>query len=163
MKNLFILIITLIFTSVVTNSNAQALPYGEYKAMTVTGGATITGADTAYLTGIVDGTGNVTIQANYVRSSGTVTIGGMRLFLSNDGVIYYPYPSSAKELSSTDTLNIADALSTWNLNQDHAAIGWYFPRNIARFYKVMVWTASTGSPVGVISGSTIIRKDNGYK
>jgi len=137
---------------IIFSSKIQAqLPYGEYKAMTVTGGATLTGSDNGFLTGTVDGTGSVTVQANYVKSSGVVVDGGMKLFLSNDGIVYYPYPSG-RELTGDDTLNIASALSEWNLNANHASMAWTFKTNDARFYQVRVWTGATGSPVGIISG-----------
>lgn len=147
--------------AILSNTKAQ-LAYAEFKAMSVIGGATVTGADTSFLVGNIEGTGNVTIQANYVRQSGTVNEGSMVLFVSNDGTIYRPYPSG-REISQYDTLNIANALSTYNLNANHASIAWELPQNSARYYQVRVWTSSTGSPVGIISGSTIIRKDNMIK
>jgi len=159
MKKLFLLSILMI--GFLSKSKSQ-LVYAEYKAMSVVGGATMTGADTSYLIGNVEGTGNVTIQANYVKQSGTVNAGSMVLFTSNDGVIYRPYPQG-RDISQYDTLDIPGAISTYNLNSTHASIAWELPKNIARYYQVRVWTSSSGNPVGIISGSTIIRKDNMIK
>lgn len=133
---------------------------GDFKAMTITGGATLNGRDTAYLSGPVLGTGAVTIQVNLIASSVIPDTISARLFTSNDGVVYLPWPST-RAITAYDTLS-ATAFKASNLNPKHAAIIWELPTNMARFYQVRVYQHADNGVISVTSGSTIIRRLNGY-
>ncbi len=138
MKKLFtILVVLLAFTS--TSANAQS------GAMTVTDGATLTNADTSYLSATINAKRQVTISATVQRTSGTLA-GDGRLFVSCDCSNYELY-------SNTDTMAIANPI-TFN-GKTQVTKTWVLPVNYWKCF--MVRLRNTGTAVGVSSGHYIAR------
>lgn len=108
-------------------------------------GATLTNADTAYLTGTINGKREVTISATVEYTSGTLA-GDGRLFVSCDGTNYELY-------SDTDTMTVSTPITFNGVTQKTKS--WRIPINYWKYYMVRLRT--TGTSVGVASGDYIAR------
>lgn len=118
---------------------------GQSGAMTVSGGATLTDADTSYLSATINGKREVTISATVTYTSGTLA-GNGRLFVSPDGTNYELW-------SNTDTMAISSPITYNGVVQKTKS--WVIPINYWKYYQVRLIT--TGTSVGVPSGDYIAR------
>lgn len=142
MKKLFIVLVAVLCLGSCQRTNAQVTPGAA--AMTVSDGATLSGADTSYLSATINGKREVTISATVTYTSGTLA-GDGRLFLTADGSNYELY-------SNTDTMAISSPITFAGKTQ--VTKTWRIPINYWKGYMVRLRT-STGA--GVPSGYYIAR------
>ncbi len=125
--------------------------------------AVITGADTVFLTGSINGTGTVTLTTTLLATGTSPTITGtITLWVSLDGISYFAHPTSG---DATTTLT-AQAPSSVPSASTKAYLSSYTKQwswttyNPYRFYMVRVISTALGgtSPTFTCSGRYLIRK-----
>lgn len=121
-------------------------------ALTITGGATLTDADTAYAsTPAIYGKGSLGVSVTVAKTSGAAT-GSAFLFVSNDDVNW-------QQLSTTDSMNIASPISYDGVNQK--TYTFLIPITYWNYYQARV--IQGGTAVSVLSGDYKFCRDNGYR
>lgn len=162
-----------------TKSNAQTFPPGE-GAFTVHGaGATTTTVaaatlDTLYFKATITGAGPVTITNTFTGATGSIA-GTWTLFVSLDGVIYFPFPGANTGGTALDSVQVlaATALNSvppatvagpvtniftwtkvWNIGKSNATLstnGTSMSGNPFKYY--MIRFISTSSTTVALTGT----------
>lgn len=139
------------FSLLVISVHSQAQVTQPSGAMTMTG-ATLTNADTSYATVNIEGSGDVTITAQFTKTSGTWVLLS-QLWASDNGDHWFQLAAVA------DTTPVAAAIYYDGVSGQ--AKTWVITGNPHRFYQVR--NIQSGTAVTVSSGYYVFRRSNGYR